>query len=80
MKTYKSPRYRLVPYSVIMAATEGNPDALTAILSRYQGYMTKLSLRRLRDDYGNAYYCQDEELRSRLETKLIAGILSFDST
>lgn len=80
MKPRNDLRCHLISYSTIIAATKGDPEALATVLNRYRGYMTKLSVRRLRDDYGNVYECLDEELRSRLELKLIAGILAFDST
>lgn len=67
----------LLPYTVIRAATMGDPDAISAVLRHYSGYITSMSLRRLYDGQGNSYLCVDEAMRHRLEMKLIAGILAF---
>lgn len=73
----KNPRHSLLPYAVIQAATKGDPDAIAAVLRHYAGYIAKLSQRRLYDESGNTYLCVDEEIRHRLEIKLITGILMF---
>lgn len=67
----------LLPYAVIQAATTGDPDAISAILRHYSGYITSMSLRTLYDGQGNSYLCVDEAMRHRLEVKLITGILAF---
>lgn len=67
----------LLPYAVIQKAAGGNVDAINAVLKHYDGYIAKLSMRELFDEYGNARWCIDEELRRRLETKLITKILTF---
>ena len=43
----------------------------------YAGYIARLSMRELYDEYGNPHLCVDEELRRRLETKLITKLLTF---
>lgn len=68
---------RLLPFSVIQKAAGGDVEAINAVLKHYEGYIAKLSLRELHDEYGNAHLCVDEELRRRLETKLITKILTF---
>lgn len=68
---------RLLPYAVIQKAAGGNVEAINAVLKHYEGYIAKLSMRELFDEYGNARLCIDEELRRRLETKLITKILTF---
>lgn len=68
---------RLLSYAVIQKAAGGNVDAINAVLKHYKGYIAKLSMRELFDEYGNARWCIDEELRRRLETKLITKILTF---
>lgn len=67
----------LLPWAVIEAAIEGDPLAVGAVLRHYEGYISKLSMRHLFDEDGNSYYCVDEELRRRLEVKLISAVLSF---
>ncbi len=78
-RTPRAPRYKLLPYDTIQAATRGDPDAIAAVLRHYEGYIAKLSTRRLFDETGNVYLCVDETMRRRLEIKLIAGILSFQA-
>lgn len=68
---------RLLPYAVIQKAADGNVDAINAVLKHYEGYIAKLSMREPFDEYGNARLCIGEELRRRLETKLITKILTF---
>ena len=75
MNTKRKPCYKLLPSTVIQAATQGAPDSVAA----YEGYIAKLSTRRLYDEHGNAYLCVDETLRARLEIKLITGLLTFDA-
>lgn len=71
------PHSRLLPYATIRAASKGDPDAVNAVLRHYEGYITRLAMRQLHDEYGNTYLCVDEAMRRRLEIKLITGILSF---
>lgn len=68
---------RLLPFSVIKKAVEGDVEAINAVLKHYERYIAKLSQRELYDKYGNPHLCVDEELRRRLETKLITKILIF---
>lgn len=78
----KSNKYKytkdLLPYPVIKGATEGDIEAIQIILQHYQGYILKLSTRRLYDEYGYPHYCVDETLKNRLEARLITKILQFD--
>lgn len=71
--------YKLLPCAIIRAASEGDPDAVAAVLRHYEGYIAKLSMRRLYDETGNVYLCVDETVRRRLEIRLITGILTFDA-
>lgn len=68
---------RLLPYAVIQKAAGGDAEAINAVLKHYAGYIVKLSMRELYDEFGNVRWCIDEELRRRLETKLITKILTF---
>lgn len=68
----------LLPFHIIQAASEGDVEAINVVLKHYEGYITSLSTRMLFDEYGQAYFCVDETLRRRLETKLITKILDFD--
>ena len=65
-----------IPVPVILAAVSGDTDAIAAVLTHYQNYIRALATRPLKDEYGNEYLCVDEEMRLRLETKLICGIVT----
>ena len=67
----------LLPYSTIEAATYGNVDAINAVLRHYERYITALATRTLYDENGAPHLCVDEEMKRRLETKLITKILDF---
>lgn len=67
----------LLPFHIIAAASNGDVDAINAVLKHYEGYIASLSLRRVYDEDGNSYTIVDEEIRRRLETKLITKILEF---
>ena len=71
---------RLLPFSVIKAASNGDAVAVNAVLKHYRGYISKLAMRRLYDENGRSMMCVDESLRRRLETKLMAAILCFRVT
>lgn len=61
----------------IKAASEGDAQAIQSVLKHYEGYIVKLSTRKMYDEFGQTHYCVDETLRRRLETKLIAKTLAF---
>ena len=71
-------RNNLLPYPVITAAVQGDPDAVNRVIGHYSGYIAVLSMRRQWNDDGNLRLDVDEEIRRRLETKLIMAILDFD--
>ena len=78
--TSQSKNNRLLPLTVIEAAAGGDVEAINAVLKHYAGYIAyiaRLSMRELYDEYGNPHLCVDEELRHRLETKLITKLLTF---
>ena len=68
---------RLLPMEVIRSASSGDVEAIQKVLKHYEGYIAKLATRKLYDEYGNSYYCVDETLRRRLETKRITKVLDF---
>ena len=69
-----STRAALLPYPVIAAAVRGEPDAVNMVVRHYSALSTRTSY----DAHGCPYSYVDEELRRRLETKLIITILDFD--
>ena len=83
-------RASLIPYPVIAAAVArdpapgsaaavgGDPEAVNRVVRHYSGYIAALSTR---TSYGPDGYPRpqvDEDLRGRLEAKLIISILDFD--
>ena len=67
-------RASLIPYPVIAAAVGGD----NRVVRHYSGYIAALSTR---TSYGPDGYPRpqvDEDLRGRLEAKLIISILDFD--
>lgn len=71
-------RQGVLPFSIIVSAVQGEPDAVNAVIHHYSGYIAALSTKTSIDAQGNPHFQVDEELRRRLETKLIIAILSFD--
>ena len=67
----------LLPYPVIVSAVSGNVDAINMVLKHFEGFIAALSTRTMYDEAGNPHLYVDEELRRRLETKLIAKIPTF---
>ena len=64
-------RASLIPYPVIAAAVGGNPEAVNRVVRHYSGYIAALSTRTSYDLDGFPRPQVDEDLRRRLETKLI---------
>lgn len=67
--------YPMIPFPVIVAATDGDTEAINQIVKHYSGFIAKRSMK---DEYGNQHMVVDETLRRRMETRLIAKILSFE--
>lgn len=74
---YECPEVALVPYPIILAATKGDPEAMKLVVQHFSGYIASLSLRKLYDERGNAYYGVDEDIRERLQAKLMRTVLRF---
>lgn len=67
----------LLPFPVILAATKGDPDAMKVVLQHYQSYISYLSMKKIHDENGNTYWGIDEDLRERLQAKLMQAVLNF---
>ena len=65
-----------IPVPVILAAVAGDEGAVAAVVAHYQNYIRALAARPLKDEYGNTYLYVDEDMRLRLETKLIHSIVT----
>ena len=67
-----------IPFAVIVAATNGDEAAIQEILKFYDGYISKLSLRQLYDEYGNIYMVVDSELKGRIQAAVMDMIANFE--
>ncbi len=67
----------LIPYETILAAKSGDAEAMEKILNHYAPYIIACSKRTMYDEYGNKYEVVDDEIRQRIEAKLMYGII-FD--
>ena len=67
----------LLPYPVIIVATKREPQAMNIVVQHYAGYIAHLSMRKLRDERGNTYYGIDEDMRDRLQAKLMRAVLDY---
>lgn len=70
--------YPKVPYKLIIHAIDGDMEAVNQIREHYRPYFSKLSLRLMKDEYGNTHIVVDEALRGRLESRLLTLILNFE--
>lgn len=68
----------LLPYEIIEAGILGDIDALNTILQHYAGYIASLSTQRGFDRQGCPWSWIDDDLRKRLETRLIVATLRFN--
>ncbi len=71
---------KYLDYETIERATKGEYVAIEKIMQHYSGYIARLSMRPFYDEWGMVHYFVDEELKGRLETKLLEKILEFDPT
>lgn len=68
---------RLLTVDVILAASNGDYEAMDMVLRHYEGYILKLSTQRLYDEEGKVHYYVDETLKGILQIKLIRKVLDF---
>ncbi len=69
----------LIPYPTILSAKSGDPNSLKIIIRHYTSYIAYFSRRSFYDDFGNCYELVDEDIRQRIEAKLIYQIITkFD--
>lgn len=73
----KKSRKSILPYHLIRQAVNGDVDAINAVLRHYDDYISYLSTIQIYDENGILHLWMDEEMRRRLETKLIIKILAF---
>ena len=71
-----SGRVRPIPMTVILSAMDGDAIAIATVILHYQGYIRVLAMRPMKDAFGNEHLCVDEDMRLRLEAKLICAIIT----
>lgn len=71
-------QYPMIPFPLIVKATDGDTEAINQILHHYRGYITKRSLRLMKDEYGNQSMVVDEELKGEIHTDMMKAILKFE--
>ena len=64
-----------IPFSIIETALNEHIEAIDYILAHYRNYIIRLSTRVARDENNNEYMYVDDDMRSRLESKLIYSII-----
>lgn len=72
-------KHPMIPFPVIVRAADGDIEAVNQIVRHYSGFIASRSMRPMKDEYGNTHMVVDETLRRRMETRLIAKILSLKS-
>lgn len=80
MSKERNTGYRLLPYKTILAASQGDIEAINAVLRHYHGYILALASRNFQSEDG-AYLGRhaDDDMISQLEAKLTAKILLFQA-
>lgn len=66
---------RLLPFDVIQKATSGDEEALRTVLANYDGYIRTLAIRMSVGADGGKHYAVDEEIRGRLQGKLMKAVM-----
>lgn len=64
-----------IPFSIIEKAINEDIEAIDYILAHYRNYIIRLSTRVARDENNNEYMYVDDDMHSRLESKLIYSII-----
>ena len=78
MNRRQNSRYPLLPFAIIEAASNGDTEAIRAVVKHYERYISVLSKRTIYDENGTPHIWADEEICKMLKIKLIAKILSFE--
>ena len=64
-------KYEHLPFEIILSETEGDPEAIETVMKFYDGYISKLCLRKWYDEYGNVCMVVDAELKNRVQICLL---------
>lgn len=66
---------RLLPFNIIQKATSGDEETLRTLLANYDGYIKTLATRMSIGVDGCKNYAVDEEIRGRLQGKLMKVVM-----
>ena len=66
----------LISMPIIYEAMNGDELAISALIAHYRGYIRYLSRRPCRDALGFEHLYVDEDMQSRLESKLIYAVIT----
>lgn len=70
---------KTIPYQMILDAKIGDSEAMASILQHYSRYIIYYSRRAFFDKCGNRYELVDEDIKQRIESKLMYQIIyKFD--
>lgn len=67
-----------VPYEVIVSAVAGDTEAILLVLKHYEGYIDKLSRRKMMLANGAITWMPDEDVKRELEIELITKLPRFN--
>ncbi|NOW06680.1 helix-turn-helix domain-containing protein [Clostridium beijerinckii] len=67
-------------FKIIASAANGDKNSIKKVLDFYDGYISKLSLRSVHDEYGNVYMVIDSELKGRIQEAVMKMVLNFKIT
>ena len=73
----KTKQEKLIEYEIVKRASEGDVDAINLVFAHYESYIRSLSTRPYIDEFGRTRLFVDNELKIRLEAKLLDKILEF---
>ena len=71
-------KYEHLPFEIILSATESDPEAIETVMEFYDGYISKLCLRKLYDEHGNVCMVVDADLKNRVQTALLDMLMNFE--
>ncbi len=70
--------YTLLPYDTIQQAVNGSVEHINIVVAHYSRYINSLAKRIFYDGQGVPRTYVDEQLKQRIETKLICSLSNFN--
>lgn len=75
MRYSSQPEEGLVPFEIIQAAVQGDPEAMASVLKHFERHIAQMSTRIFYDEFGQSHRCIDDDLKQRIECRLMAQII-----